>query len=291
MDKSRIEKYIKVIETSLAHIREELAQSLQAEQEASGIHSDRKTHIDSLMGIDCWPEAVNEDFVADDNAEAQAERAHVILDSILDESLEGKSILDYGCGAGYLVEEAINRGARAIGYDIESHERWGGNCVTDISNLKPGSFDIILLYDVLDHCVNVIDPSDIMKSLKRLLKKDGKVYIRCHPWTSKTATHLYKLGINKAYLHLFLKWDEFDYLGVKPIPTRMEKNPLVAYRWWFRDYNILSERIFREPVSPFFFEPSFKQLVIDEQQLEGIEQEDFFKRLDVQYVDYKLTPK
>lgn len=293
MDRTKIAKYVKTIETNLAHIMAELNNPDVESQELVQLAPERSSHIDALMAIDCWPKAVEEDYVADDNPTEQAERAHVILDSLLDESLEGKSLLDFGCGEGYLVDEANNRGAKAIGYDLVKHAHWEKNksFITDLSVLKSGSFDVIVMYDVLDHCVNVKDPTDIMMTLKKLLKKDGVIYIRCHPWSSKSATHLYKMGINKAYLHLFLKWDEFDYLNVKPMPTRMEKDPITAYHWWFRDFKILSERVCTEPVSQFFFEPSFKQLISDEQQLTGHDLDKFFDSMKIQFVDYKLGNK
>ena len=42
----------------------------------------------------------------------------------------------------------------------------------------------------------------------------------------------------------------------EPIFTRVEKNPLAAYHWWFKDFEIKKERFVREPINEFFKVPS-----------------------------------
>ena len=122
------------------------------------------------------------------------------------------------------------------------------------------------------------------------MKKTGVVYVRCHPWTSRHATHLYKQGINKAYMHMFLSFDEIGKLiKEKPMFTRNEKNPMEAYRWWFRNFKIVKERTIKEPVSDFFKHPDFKTLLANEQNI--LEIDDFLKLMEIQFVDYVLIPK
>lgn len=282
---NNVAQYISIIEQHLALIKKELNVDMIT------IDPDRLTHLNSLLSIDCWPEAIAESDIAHETPEMQIDRAKILLDSIIDEDLAGKNFLDFGCGEGYVVKEATERGANAVGYDIADFNWNDSRFTTEITALKPHSFDVIFIYDVLDHVVNIEDPSILMNSVKTLLKSNGTVYIRCHPWVCRHATHLPKIGLNKAFIHLFMKWHELEYLGYKQMPTRMETNPLVAYKWWFREFKIIEERICREGVSDFFHVPSFKNLIIDEQKLEGDRKESFFSDMSINYIDYKLVVK
>jgi 2-polyprenyl-3-methyl-5-hydroxy-6-metoxy-1,4-benzoquinol methylase len=255
----------------------------------------RKKHIESLMAIDCWPEAVPQFLVAKDaSAEDQMNRANAVLDMLLDRPVENLSFLDFGCGDGWIVQEIIKRGvSEAIGYDIKPNANWENlqnvSFTQNFAELKNNHYDVIFLYDVLDHCE---DPLFIMDQIKKLIKPSGTVYVRCHPWTSKHATHLYKQGINKAYLHLFLSYNEIkELISQEPMFTRNEKNPIKAYHWWFHDFLIKKERLVKEPVSDFFYVPAFKELVANEQQIPLEEMDQFVKQFEVQFIDYCLSPK
>ena len=91
-------------------------------------------------------------------------------------------------------------------------------------------------------------------------------------------------------MHLFLTWQEIkDQIGKDPMFTRPEQNPLEAYRWWFKDFKILKERIDKKPVDEFFKNPDFKTLLGNEQNLNNVDQ--FLHLMEMQFVDYVLTPK
>jgi SAM-dependent methyltransferase len=213
---------------------------------------------------------------------------------MLDKKIEDLNFLDFGCGDGWIAQEALKRGATtSVGYDIKTSKNWSQikkvKFTQNISELSSSFFDVIMLYDVLDHCV---DPVKLMSQVKNLLKKDGVVYVRCHPWVSKHATHMYKQGINKAYFHLFLNYNEIkNLISQEPTFTRTEKEPIQAYHWWFNDFEIKKERFVKEPVSDFFFVDSFKQLLADEQQIPLDQIDDFLKKLEIQFVDYTLKLK
>lgn len=283
----KIEQQIeKVQETSVPAISPE---ELEKQQAA------RRNHVDALLAIDCWPEAVPEFLVAKDASEQdQVNRSNAVLDMMIDRSLDGCSFLDFGCGDGWIAQQVLKRGAKSsIGYDIKKSDTWSNfeNQIytTKLSDLKSSSFDVIMLYDVLDHCE---DPIFVMNKLKNLIRPDGVIYIRCHPWVSKHATHLYKKGINKAYLHLFLTHNEIkELIGEDPLFTRTEKSPIQAYHWWFKDFNIKKERFVKEPTSEFFFVESFKELLANEQQVPLNDIDEFMKGLEIQFIDYCLTLK
>ena len=255
----------------------------------------RKKHIGDLLGIDCWPEAVPSFLVAKDTSETdQTNRANAVLDMMLDRNVEGLNFLDFGCGEGWIARQATKRGVKeAVGFDIKAHDNWGNmkgaKYTSSFSDLPPNHFDVVMLYDVLDHTE---DPMGVMSQVRHVMKRDGTIYVRCHPWTSKHASHIYKQGINKAYLHLFLQYDEIvELIGQQPMFTRIEKNPLEAYRWWFHEFETKKERMVSEDVSDFFFVPSFKELLANEQQIPMAEIDGFLDRMRIQFIDYVITPK
>lgn len=254
----------------------------------------RQTHIQKLMDIDCWPEAVPPFLLNEVSEKDQINRANSVLDMMTDQKMEGKSFLDFGCGEGWITQEAAKRGVSEIfGYDIKIDPDWdkreGVNFTNDFSTLSHQHYDFVMLYDVLDHCE---DPVDVMAKVKTVLKPDGVVFVRCHPWTAKHATHLYKQGVNKAYWHMFLSWDEIkEQIEGEPLFTRQEQDPIKAYRWWFTNFNIEKERLIQEDVSEFFLVPSFKELLAGEQQISMEEIDGFLSRMRIQFVDFVISLK
>ena len=256
----------------------------------------RQKHLDSLLEIDCWPEAVPEHLMVGSTEDDQVKRARAVLDSMLDRGIEDFNFLDFGCGEGWIANDAMKRGCKlTTGYDITPNDNWekiqdGPQFTSVYSEVPKNQFDVVMLYDVLDHC---FDPEEVMEQVYDCVKGTGVVYVRCHPWTSRHATHLWKKGINKAYLHLFMTWEEMQsMLGESPMFTRPEKNPLEAYQAWFnKRFNIIKERPVEEPVSEFFHVPSFKDLLVNEQQIEKSDIDGFLERMKLQFVDFALTPK
>jgi 2-polyprenyl-3-methyl-5-hydroxy-6-metoxy-1,4-benzoquinol methylase len=274
-------------------VKETIDETLLEEQKKA-----RQKHVQNLLEIDCWPEAVPEFLITQDASEEdQTNRANAVLDMMLDKSLEDVSFLDYGCGEGWIAKQALQRGAASsTGFDILESENWDNIenvCFTNnIKDLKENFYDIVMIYDVLDHCK---DPVNLMKNVKKYLKKNGTVYVRCHPWVSKHATHLYKQGINKAFIHLFLSYEEIlEILKEKvedPLFTRVEKNPIAAYHYWFKEFEIKKERFVNEPVSDFFYVDAFKELLANEQDVPMEHIDEFMKGLEIQFIDYCLTSK
>jgi len=313
MNEENVKRYLHVIQRSVQLIEQELgveSGAIEPAQEAPPLAEQvvekavdpalspeqieaRKQHIEDLMSIDCWPPAIEDYLVADVTKEDQINRANCVLDWMIDRPVEGLDFLDFGTGDGWIARQALTRGVNSsTGYDVEESPNWATidevKFTTNAEELGAGSYDVIMLYDVLDHCQ---DPVGVMQQVKGLLKFGGVVFIRCHPWTSKHATHAYKQGLNKAYVHLFMTWDEMNVvLGEeKPMFTRVEKNPLEAYRWWFHEFNIVKERIVKgEPISQFFLVESFKELIAQEQELNEDQIKDFFKDMEMDFVDYIL---
>jgi SAM-dependent methyltransferase len=253
----------------------------------------RNKHIDALLGIEEWVPAIPQfqaDYIVTELD--QINRANTILDMTLGTSVEGAKFLDYGCGDGYIALQMVDRGVVGVtGYDITPSDCWQKlgseivNYTCDVNALIPQGHDLILLYDVLDHSA---DPEGVMKHIKYLSAPGASIYIRCHPWTSRHASHLPKSGLNKAYIHMFLTYEELVGKGFKPLFTRIEKNPLEAYRWWFKDFKIVKEKPIYENVSEFFKVPAFKELLASEQQISMKDVDGLLKNMEIQYVDFLL---
>ena len=99
--------------------------------------------------------------------------------------LDGKSVLDVGCGGGILSESMAALGARVTGIDageaplevarlhlLESgHDvQYQRIMVEDLASQQPESFDIVTCMEMLEH---VPDPGSVISSCARLLKPAG----------------------------------------------------------------------------------------------------------------------
>ncbi len=103
-------------------------------------------------------------------------------------SLDGKSVLDVGCGGGILSESMAALGARVTGIDagqaplevaklhlLESgHEvDYQHIMVEDLAEQQPESFDVVTCMEMLEH---VPDPGSVISSCARLLKPGGMAF-------------------------------------------------------------------------------------------------------------------
>ena len=86
------------------------------------------------------------------------------------------SILDVGCSTGFFVEAAIENQLRCIGIDLNPSAIEFGKkrnlelYVKDIFDINNQNFDVITLFDVLEHLTN---PADIINKIYKLLNKNG----------------------------------------------------------------------------------------------------------------------
>ena len=314
MDKKKIRKYLDVIRKAVSLIEEEIGEATPSElqdfveplaivkevarevvkkQTAAEIQREeylkaRKKHVGDLMAIDCWPPAAPEYLVGKPVTERdQMNRAGLVIDMFLTKPIQDLSVLDFGCGEGWVANELVNRGGKhVVGYDIVRSPSWDSLKATFTSSLPNDKFDAVFLIDVLDHSQN---PQQIMSEVEGLLKPGGIAYVRCHPWTSRHATHVFKQGLNKSYIHLFLTEEEQIELGYRPMFTRIEKNPFETYKKWFGKFKIQRERRSSEPLHEFFKVPAFVSLLYTEQQIPKERQADFLIDMETQFVDYQLT--
>lgn len=220
--------------------------------------------LQQLLNSSNWPESVLEfQIVNQSSEEEKMDRAEGIVDSILEEPVENKKVLDFGCGEGhvskYLSKEKVKI---SVGYDITSTEKskfnWNEKkdnllLTTNFEKVKEESpYDIIILYDVIDHLEG--DPSVVLGELKDLLSSEGKIYIRFHPWSSRHGGHLYR-DINKAFVHLIFTEEELNSMGYKiEEPNLRIIFPINNYEEIIRKSKLkkISSNIERQKIESFF---------------------------------------
>lgn len=201
--------------------------------------------IKRLLATTNWPEAINLESlcVSDDD---KKERANGILDMLQIYGLDpqNKKCLDYGCGEGHLVQAMARTASLSVGYDLKD----------DWNKITKNTYDIVILYDVLDHAEQDT-PTEILEKIKSVIHKDSLVFIHFHPWCSKHGAHLYRF-VNKAYIQLFFNKEELKAMGCVLIPSEEIIYPIRTYKQWIKDagFKTLENEIHQSPVPELFLQ-------------------------------------
>lgn len=103
--------------------------------------------------------------------------------------LQGKRVLDVGCGGGILADSMARQGAEVVGIDLATkalkvaqlHALEAGTQGVSYREIsaealaveQPGSFDVVTCMEMLEH---VPDPSSIVKACAGLVKPGGYVF-------------------------------------------------------------------------------------------------------------------
>lgn len=132
-----------------------------------------------------------------------------------------RRVLDVGCSSGYLARRLVERGATVVGIDTdeEAAEEARAVCeqvlVGDVESMElpfePGSFDVILCGDLLEH---LRDPVAFLERLRPLLADGGRLVLT----TPNIANWAMRLGLlagrwrytergilDRTHTHLFTK--------------------------------------------------------------------------------------
>lgn len=136
--------------------------------------------------------------------------------------LDGKAVLDVGCGGGLLSEALADAGARVTAIDMadaslevaKAHMRQRGLAidyrrvtVEDLAVAEPGRFDVVTCMELLEH---VPRPASILAACSRLVKPGGDVFFatvnRTFPaWLLVILASEYLLGIVRKGTHHYRK--------------------------------------------------------------------------------------
>jgi hypothetical protein len=234
-----------------------------------------------------WPDAVPGFLISNPTPAGILKRARAVLNMCDLTNLEGRHFLDFGCGDASIVKEAMERrAASSTGFDIveDWKEEDGILLTTNYKLLKQGHYDTILLYDVLDHSRN---PVQVLQQIRELVSDRGEVKVRCHPFTSKHANHVYRT-FNKAYSHFFLSSEALKDHDPLPVYRMTGVVPTEQYKKWFNEngFEVRKETIDRQSPDPVCLKN------IPRGEIKAIiNHEDYQKILEIQFVDYTLTPR
>lgn len=247
------------------------------------------TTLRMLSKSDDWPAAT--DLICSEDEESKFIRAKGIIEDLIPYSLENMKFLDFGCGEGHVASIASKIAKLSIGYDIKENKNFD-NLTTDWQKVKEnGPYNIILINDVIDHT-----EENILEKVKEVAL--DVICIRCHPYTSRTGTHLYK-SLNKAYLHLIFTEQELSSMGLNGIKTiKIIENPIEYYRKLIRKngFKIISQKEDRTEIEDFFIQDKSIVRRIKENWIgsenrllaTGIE---FPKEImEIQFVDFIISP-
>ena len=170
--------------------------------------------------------------------------------------LEGKKVLDVGCGGGILSESMATRGARVTGIDMgekplsvaKLHLKESGlevdyrqTTAEALAIEEPESFDIITCMEMVEH---VPDPASVINACSRLVRPGGELFFSTINRTPKAwlfaivgaeyllnilpkGTHTYEKFIRPSELE---KWARESGLVSKEI-TGMHYNPFTDRYW------------------------------------------------------------
>jgi len=152
--------------------------------------------------------------------------------------LQGKRILDLGCGSGIWVDYFTRRGYKATGVDFvqefisQAKKKYQGNFTTGGAEKLPfpaGSFDTVLMFSVLEH---IDDQKKVLQEAKRV----GKRLILIVP--QKTPDVLVKRGLvfkhhlDRTHKRVYTKQEIKKVLGEAGFKVRkiieLEKLPAIS---------------------------------------------------------------
>lgn len=206
-----------------------------------------------------WPSAVPSSMIVTDDHQKWI-RARSICNYYLnlgksEDSLEPQKFLDFGCGEGRVAITASRHVARSVGYDIRNHFTENYDYDYDKTKFlltndwkqvrKIPKYDIILLYDVLDH-VKPDRIEAVFKTVASVCKPNTKIVVRCHPWTSPHGGHVYE-KVNKAFAHFFM--DDEQLQKYQSEYVNKITRPMKVYGDWFKKYgfDIVSKEVIKYP--------------------------------------------
>ena len=246
---------------------------------------------------DKWPAAVNSNLVCDPNSETdKIERGKGIVELMVEEDLKDLKFLDIGCGEGHCAYISADYGTtKSVGYDIKANTKWAEwtgkeNSMFTVNweeVVTNGPYDVIMIFDVLDHIENET-PKEMLEKAKSVLAEGGKIYMRCHPWVSRHATHLYH-DLNKAYIHLVFTPQELKQLV--PDSKFEEPNigvtfPIKTYCDWIAEtgLQVLNRRDITDKVEEFFKIPKIAERIITTTKFDSFPE----FQLGIQFIDFVL---
>jgi len=266
----------------------------QPQQESYNTFESLKNALNSPK----WASAIPDSLICPvENESEKLDRGQGIIEFFLPDDITGLKFLDAGCGEGHCAYAAITKNAKfSMGYDIKNkfsqfEPRDNFALTTDFSLVKEcGPYDVILIYDVIDH-IEKEDPVEFLKKIGTVLTPGGKIHVRFHPFISRHGGHLYQI-INKAYLHLVFTPEELQILmpGYFPEPNFNVIYPINTYQSLINKSGLTLVQDFKkltESVEPFFKIPKIAERIMANTNTTSFPE----FQMSIQFVDVILTKK
>ncbi len=171
--------------------------------------------------------------------------------------LDGKRVLDVGCGGGILSEAMAVSGAEVTGIDMGAaplavaklHLKESGLSVDyqhataeEFSEIHPGGFDVVTCLELLEH---VPDPSSVVLACKKLVKPGGHVFFATLNRNPKSFLFAiiaaeYILGLVRKGTHTYSKFIKPSELEQWAITAGLTFQDLTGlhYNPFFRRYSL-----------------------------------------------------
>ena len=178
--------------------------------------------------------------------------------------LQGKEVVDIGCGGGILTDAMARNGALALGADLATKSlkvaqlhaleaqtpnvRYQEISAEDLAAERPASFDVVTCMEMLEH---VPDPSSIVRACATLVKPGGLVFFSTLNRNAKSFLFAivgaeYVLNLLPRGTHEYAKFIRPSELardcreaGLEWKQTRgMQYNPLTRRYWMSQDTSV-----------------------------------------------------
>ena len=178
--------------------------------------------------------------------------------------LQGKEVVDIGCGGGILTDAMARYGANALGADLATKSlkvaqlhalevqtpnvRYQEISAEDLAAERPASFDVVTCMEMLEH---VPDPSSIVRACATLVKPGGWVFFSTLNRNAKSFLFAivgaeYVLNLLPRGTHEYAKFIRPSELardcretGLEWKQTRgMQYNPLTRRYWMSQDTSV-----------------------------------------------------
>ena len=184
-------------------------------------------------------------------------RLNWMLESV---ALQGKDVVDVGCGGGILSDSMARRGANVLGIDLSTKAlkvaqlhaleaqtpniKYREISAEDLASEQPASFDVVTCMEMLEH---VPDPASVVRACASLVKPGGWVFFSTLNRSAKSflfaivgaeyvlnllprGTHAYDKLIRPSELARFARAAELTLEHSRGL----EYNPLTR-RYWLSD--------------------------------------------------------
>ena len=179
-------------------------------------------------------------------------------------TLQGKKVLDVGCGGGILADSMARRGANVLGIDLAgkalkvaqlhaleaqtANVAYRESCAEDLAAEQPAQYDIVTCMEMLEH---VPEPASVVKACAELVKPGGWVFfstINRNPkaWLFAVVGAEYVLNMLPRGTHDYAKFIRPSELlrdiretGLQEIELRgLQHNPITGRYWHNQDTSV-----------------------------------------------------